>query len=91
MQNKKEHDTLATRLSQILTMFNDGKRLSVEELAVEFCVAERTIQRDFKRLSYLPIKKENGYYTLESYCLDKLSFKDYKAYKNGYIKLPDIM
>jgi len=80
MQNKKEHDTLATRLSQILTMFNDGKRLSVEDLAVEFCVAERTIQRDFKRLSYLPIKKENGYYTLESYCLGKLSFKDIKQF-----------
>ena len=76
----KIHDTLATRLSQILTMFNDGKCLSVEALAEEFGVTERTIQRDFKRLSYLPITKEGGYYTLESYCLGKLSFKDIKQF-----------
>jgi len=80
MPNKKEHDTLATRLSQILTMFNDGKPLSVEALAKEFCVTERTIQRDFQRLSYLPITKKDGYYTLESYCLGKLSFKDIKQF-----------
>ena len=80
MPNKKEHDTLATRLSQILTMFNDGKRLSVEVLAKEFSVTERTIQRDLNRLSYLPIKKHDGYYTLEAYCLGKLSFKDIKQF-----------
>ena len=80
MQNTEEHDTIATRFAQIITMFNDGKRLSVEELAREFSVSTRTIQRDLKRLSYLPIKKEHGYYTLEVYCLGKLSFKDIKQF-----------
>ena len=28
----------------------------------------------------MPIKKENGYYTLEEYCLGKLSFKDIKQF-----------
>lgn len=77
---QQAHDMLAVRLSQILTMFNDGRRLSVEELADEFAVSPRTIQRDLKRLSYLPIKKENGYYALESHCLGKLSFKDIKRF-----------
>jgi len=80
MTNKKEHDKLATRLSLMLTMFNEGKRLSVEELALEFCVAERTIQRDLSRFSYLPIVKKDGYYVLEAYCLGKLSFKDIKQF-----------
>jgi len=78
MPSKKEHDTLAIRLAQILTMFNDGRRLTLKELAEEFSVSARTIQRDFERLSTLPIKKENGYYHLEEYALGKLSFKDIK-------------
>lgn len=61
-------------------MFNDGKRLYVDMLAKEFSVTERTIQRDLNRLSYLPIKKHDGYYTLEAYCLGKLSFKDIKQF-----------
>jgi predicted DNA-binding transcriptional regulator YafY len=76
----KEHDTLAVRLSQILMMFNEGKRIAVDELATEFDVTPRTIQRDLRRLSYLPIKKEGAYYSLESYCLGKLSFKDIKQF-----------
>ncbi len=76
----KEHDTLATRLAQILTMFNDGRRFTLRELAEEFSVSERTIQRDFERLSSLPIEKENGYYYLEEYVLGKLSFKDIKQF-----------
>jgi predicted DNA-binding transcriptional regulator YafY len=80
MPNKKEHDTLATRLSQILRMFNDGRRFSVEELAEEFCVSERTIQRDLNRLSYLPIEKNDGYYSLATYCLGQLSFNDIKQF-----------
>jgi predicted DNA-binding transcriptional regulator YafY len=80
MPTNKEHDTLAIRLSQILIMFNNGKRLSVEELAVEFAVEfavnKRTIQRDLNRLSYLPIEKNDGYYYMEEYCLGKLSYKD---------------
>lgn len=71
------HDKLAVRLAQILMRFNDGESLSLEELASEFNVDTRTIQRDInERLSFMPIKKENGKYFLESFVLGKLSFKD---------------
>ena len=80
MSSKKEHDTIATRLVQMLMMLNDGRRLFVEELAEEFSVSERTVQRDFDRLSSLPMEKKNGYYYLEEYALGKLSFKDIKQF-----------
>ncbi|HEH5496192.1 TPA: YafY family transcriptional regulator [Campylobacter coli] len=71
------HDKLAVRLAQILMRFNNGGRFSLEELASEFNVDIRTIQRDLnQRLSFMPIQKENGKYFLESFALGKLSFKD---------------
>ena len=71
------HDKLAVRLAQILMRFNDVGKFSLEELASEFGVDIRTIQRDLnQRLSFMPIKKENGKYFLESFVLGKLSFKD---------------
>lgn len=77
----KNHDTIATRLAQILNKFNSGERLSVEELVEEFGVTKRTIQRDInERLSYLPIKKENNLYYLEEYYLGKLNFDDMKNF-----------
>ena len=71
------HDKLAMRLAQILMRFNDGERFSLEEVADEFNVDIRTIQRDLNdRLSFMPIKRENGKYFLEPFALGKLSFKD---------------
>jgi len=73
----KNHDTIATRLAQILNKLNSGARLDVEELVEEFGVTKRTIQRDLnERLSYLPLKKENNLYYLEEYYLGKLNFDD---------------
>ena len=72
-----KHDKLATRLAHILMRFNDGGKISVEELASEFDVDTRTIYRDLhQRLSFMPIKKEGGKYFLEPFALGKLSFKD---------------
>ncbi|MEA2016812.1 MAG: WYL domain-containing protein [Campylobacterota bacterium] len=77
----KQHDKIATRLAIILTKLNDGEKLSIDNLADEFNVAKRTIQRDLnERFSYLPIKKENGLYFLEEYCLRKLNFEDIKNF-----------
>ena len=42
----KEHDTLALRLTAILRKLNDGEKLVPRELADEFNVGIRTIQRD---------------------------------------------
>ena len=77
----KNHDKISTRLVQILLKLNNGERFTIEELALEFNVSARTIQRDInERLSYLPLQKENGYICLEEYCLGKLSFKDIKNF-----------
>jgi len=92
----KNHDTIATRLGLILNKLNSGERLSIDELADEFNVSKRTIQRDInERFSYLPLKKDNGYYYLEEYCLGKLNFEDIKTFatlsgiKNLYPALTD--
>ena len=78
---QKQHDTIATRLIIILTKLNQGERFTVDELVEEFNVTPRTIQRDLNnRLSYLPIKKEKGYYFLEEYYLGKLNFEDIKNF-----------
>jgi len=76
----KQHDKLASRLSIILMKLNDGESLKTDELAKEFNVTNRTIQKDFQRLSFLPLKKEKGRYSLESFYLGKLSFKDIKNF-----------
>ncbi len=90
------HDKISTRLSLILTKLNSGERFNIQELAEEFNVSIRTIQRDInERFSYLPLKKENGYYFLEEYCLGKLNFEDIKSFaslsgiKNLYPNLDD--
>ena len=77
----KSHDTLALRLSLILTKLNSGESFSAKELAEEFNVNIRTIQRDIKeRLFYIPIDKKGDYYSMESYALGKLSFQDIKNF-----------
>lgn len=76
-----KHDTIATRLALILTKLNNGERFTIEELADEFNVNVRTIQRDLnERLSYIPIIKEQGYYFMDSYALGKLNFQDIKSF-----------
>jgi predicted DNA-binding transcriptional regulator YafY len=73
----KKYDTIATRLSLILTKFNNGEKLTVDELVKEFGVTKRTIQRDInERLSNIPIQKEKGFYFLERHHLGKVSFDD---------------
>jgi predicted DNA-binding transcriptional regulator YafY len=77
----KSHDTLALRLSLILTKLNSGENFTARELAEEFNVSARTIQRDIKeRLSYIPIEKNGDHYSMESYALGKLSFEDIKSF-----------
>lgn len=74
---KKEHDKIGKRLGIIITKLNNGERFTAEELAEEFNVNVRTIQRDLKdRLFYIPLKNEQNYYFLPSHALGKLSYKD---------------
>lgn len=61
--NKSEK--LAYRLSQILSRLYAGEKLSLIDLEQEFGVHERTVLRDFNRLAFLPIEREDGYYYLK--------------------------
>lgn len=77
----KSHDTLALRLALILTKLNNGESFTIKELSQEFNVSIRTLQRDInERLSYIPIKKVGDFYSMESYALGKLSFKDIESF-----------
>jgi len=76
---KKSHDydKVAMRLAQIIYKLNNGERFTQQELIEEFNVDIRTIQRDLhERLISLPIEKHNGYYSLASYALGKLTLQD---------------
>ena len=75
------HEKVSSRLATILMWLNEGKKFSIDELREEFGVSKRTIQRDlFERFSFLPLKKENGYYFLEEFYLGKFSFDDIKNF-----------
>ena len=61
MAYKHDYDKALTRLRVILQRLNDGEALSVKELADEFNVTTRTIQRDFNErlITSYPIYQEN--------------------------------
>ena len=74
------HERLAERLANILTKLNTGYQLGVAELAHEFQVSTRTIERDFDRLNtYLPLLQDES---TKKYFLDPLYL--------GRFKLQDI-
>ncbi|RYA24555.1 hypothetical protein CRU96_02670 [Malaciobacter halophilus] len=69
----KSDDSLVQRLFLILTKLNNGERFTFIELADEINVSTRTLKRDInERLSYIPIKKDGDFYSMESYALGKL-------------------
>lgn len=71
------HDTLVRRLALILVKLNQGEKLCPVNLAAEFNVNLRTIQRDLnERFSYLPLEKIQGKYQLNPAFLGKLTIKD---------------
>lgn len=75
------HDTIAYRLAQILVKLNQGEKLAPTQLADEFGVNLRTIQRDLRvRFAYLPLLKMNGRYHLEPAFLGKLNRKDIEKF-----------
>ena len=77
----EKHDKIGTRLGLIITKLNNGERFTAEELADEFNVNVRTIQRDLnERLSYIPLQREQNYYFLSPHALGKLSYKDIKNF-----------
>jgi len=56
---KHNYDKILTRLTHILARLNDGEALSVKDLAEEFNVSSKTLQRDFnERLHDFPIYQD---------------------------------
>jgi predicted DNA-binding transcriptional regulator YafY len=79
MQNSHEYDKILTRLSIVLSRLYDGEQLGVLELAEEFNVSSRTIQRDFnERLFRFPIVKVGRKWALDEQFL-KNGFKNIKS------------
>jgi predicted DNA-binding transcriptional regulator YafY len=74
----KSHDTTVTRLLLILTKLDEDLRPTQHELAKEFGVSLRTIQRDIGRLCYFPIEKTNegNLYFSEGFSLKRTSFEE---------------
>ncbi len=79
--SKTEHDKLARRLTEILIKLNNGDKLDPQELAKEFGVNLRTIQRDLnERFAYLPLEKADGCYRLDTAYLGKLTLRDLERF-----------
>jgi predicted DNA-binding transcriptional regulator YafY len=75
------HDTLAYRLSEVLTKLNQGESLDPKALADEFGVNLRTIQRDLNvRFAGLPLIKASGRYKMDEAHLGKLSIRDIERF-----------
>jgi len=75
----KSHDTTVTRLILILSKLDENERPSQSELADEFGVSLRTIQRDIgQRLTYFPIEKtvDGKLYFTDGFSLKRTSFED---------------
>lgn len=78
---KNDRDKILARLSSILGKLNVGESVSVSELAEEYGVSTKTIERDMKAFSFLPIRSDKkGCYSLEPYALEKLSYDDIKNF-----------
>lgn len=75
------HDTLVRRLAMLLVKLNQGESLEPRELADEFGVNLRTIQRDLnERFGYLPLEKHDGKYRMSSAFLGRLTLKDVERF-----------
>jgi len=75
------HEKVSVRLAEILIKLNRGEKLDPRQLAEEFGVTLRTIQRDLlERLAYLPFSKDQQLFVLDPYYLGKLSTADIQRF-----------
>ncbi len=75
------HDTLVYRLSMMLVKLNQGEKLDPQDLADEFGVNVRTIQRDLnERFAYLPLQRTGIKYHLDPAFLGKLNTRDIERF-----------
>ena len=78
MENR---ELLAQRIVDIITKLNVGEILDIDELANEFGVSKRTIQRDINsRLAFLPLERNGSKVSLNANSLGKLTHHDIKNF-----------
>ncbi len=78
---KASHDTLVRRLAMMLVKLNQGQSLEPRELAKEFGVNLRTVQRDLnERFGYLPLERTDGRYRLDPAFLGRLGLRDIERF-----------
>jgi predicted DNA-binding transcriptional regulator YafY len=81
MHDAAPHEVLVRRLAGILIKLNSGEALNPSDLADEYAVNLRTIQRDLNdRLSALPLEKVKGKYRLSASALGKYSTRDIEQF-----------
>lgn len=81
MEHEQGHDRLAWRLTQILIRLNTGESLDPEDLAQEYGVNRRTIQRDLnERFAFLPLEREQGRYRIDPAYLGRLQWRDLERF-----------
>lgn len=75
------HDLLAWRLCATLQKLNQGERLDIDQLAEDFGVHRRTIQRDLlERFAFLPLEKNNGLFALNPAYLGRITIRDIERF-----------
>lgn len=78
---QSNHDLLAWRLATILQKLNQGERLDPKNLAEEFGVHKRTIQRDLlDRFAFLPLEKTGGLFALDAAYLGRITIRDIERF-----------
>lgn len=78
MSEENNHERLAYRLAKILDYLNSGKRVYVDQLAKEFKVHPRTIQRDLNsRLGFLRCERHpDNSFSIDPLILGNISYRD---------------
>jgi predicted DNA-binding transcriptional regulator YafY len=72
---------LSLRLADMMQRLNEGMCLRPKELAEEYRVSLRTIQRDLnERFAFLHLEETPNGYKMADYCLGKLSTKDIQRF-----------
>ncbi|OIQ78914.1 hypothetical protein GALL_393660 [mine drainage metagenome] len=82
-KSTSDRDAVGYRLAHILAKLNQGQKLDPQELADEFNVTLRSIQRDLNdRFAFLSLQKVDGRYCLQSRFLGKLTLRDVEQFAN---------
>ena len=79
--SQSKQDTIARRLARLIDRLNKGERLDPQQLAVDFEVNLRTIQRDLnERLHFLGLDKSEGLYRMSGPRLGLLTQQDIERF-----------